>query len=84
MILEGESDIVSQMNSLGTTAADNRKYDALKAKREGLFLEAVPFLEQLIAINPTSVEALTTLKNIYGTIGDTPNFKKYRDLLESL
>ena len=84
MILEGESDIVAQMNALGTSAADNRKYDVLKAKREGLFLEAVPFLEQLIVINPTSIDALTTLKNIYGTIGDTANFKKYRDLLESL
>lgn len=84
MILEGESDIVAQMNALGTSASDNRKYDVLKAKREGLFLEAVPFLEQLIVINPTSIDALTTLKNIYGTIGDTANFKKYRDLLESL
>lgn len=84
VILEGESAIVEQMNSLGTSAADNRKYDQLKAKRESLFLEAVPYLEKLVSINPKNPEALTTLKNIFGTIGDTANFKKYRDILDSL
>ncbi len=84
IILEGESSIVEQMNKLGTSAADNRKYDVLKAKREALFLEAAPFLEQLIKINPKNIEAITTLKNIFGTIGDTANFKKYRDMLEAL
>ena len=84
IILEGESDIVEQMNALGTSSADNRKYDELKTKREKLFLEAVPILEKLVSINQNNVEAITTLKNIFGTIGDTANFKKYRDMLESL
>ena len=84
VILEGESSIVEEMNSLGTSAADNRKYDALKAKREALFLEAAPYLEQLVKISPNNADALTTLKNIFGTIGDTANFKKYRDMLEAL
>jgi len=84
VILEGEAAIVEEMNSLGTSAADNRKYDALKEKREGLFLEAVPYLEELIKINSTNKEALSTLKNIFGTIGDTAKFKKYRDMLEAL
>ena len=84
VILEGESSIVEQMNNLGTSAADNRKYDALKAKREALFLEAAPYLEQLVKISPNNADALTTLKNIFGTIGDTANFKKYRDMLEAL
>ena len=84
VILEGESEIVEEMNALGNSASENRKYDALKQKREGLFLEAVPYLETLITINPNNADALTTLKNIFGTIGDTANFKKYRDMLDSL
>lgn len=84
LILDGEAAIVKQMNSLGTSAADNRKYDQLKSKREGLFLEAAPYLEKLIEVNPNNKDAITTLKNIYGTIGDTAKFKKYRDLLEAL
>lgn len=84
VILEGEAEIVEEMNTLGTSASDNRKYDALKQEREGLFLEAVPYLETLVSINPNNADALTTLKNIFGTIGDTANFKKYRDMLDSL
>lgn len=84
VILEGESAIVEQMNALGTSSADNKKYEVLKAKREGLFLEAVPFLEQLISISPSNIDAITTLKNIYGTIGETAKFKHYRDMLDGL
>lgn len=84
LILDGESAIVDQMNALGTSRADNIKYDKLKAQREDLFLEAVPVLEKLIAINPSHTEALTTLKNIYGTIGDTANFMKTKGILENL
>lgn len=84
VILEGEAALVDKMNALGTSAADNRKYDELKTKRESLYLEAVPYLEQLVKINPTNKDALTTLKNIFGTIGDTANFKKYRDLLDAM
>jgi tetratricopeptide (TPR) repeat protein len=84
MILDGEADIVDQMNALGNSAAENRKYDALKQKRESIFLEAVPYLETLVDINPKNKDALTTLKNIFGTIGDTVNFKKYRDMLDNL
>lgn len=83
-ILQGEADIVEQMNSLGTSSADNRKYEQLKTKRQGLFLEAVPYLEKLVAINPSNKDAVTTLKNIFGTIGDTDKFKKYRNMLDAL
>ena len=81
--MDGESSIVEEMNSLGTSSADNRKYDKLKVKREQLFVEAIPYLEKLVSINPKNIDAITTLKNIYGTIGDSVNFKKYKDLLES-
>ena len=84
VILEGEADIVEEMNALGNSAAENRKYDALKQKRKSLFIEAVPYLETLVSINPNNADAIITLKNIFGTIGDTANFKKYRDMLESL
>ena len=84
VILDGEADIVEEMNALGNSAAENRKYDALKQKRKSLFLESVPYLETLVSINPNNADAIITLKNIFGTIGDTANFKKYRDMLESL
>ena len=68
LILEGEQDIVDQMNSLGTSRSDNLKYDELKEVRENLYKECVPILQDLISIN-NNVEAIRTLMNIYGTIG---------------
>jgi hypothetical protein len=41
-------------------------------------------LENLTEIDPSNVEALTTLKNIFGTIGDAANFKKMKEKLEAL
>ena len=45
LILDGEEDIVSEMNSLGTSRADNMKYDELKESRENLYKQTVPILK---------------------------------------
>jgi tetratricopeptide (TPR) repeat protein len=84
LILNGETELVDQMNSLGTSRADNVKYEKLQKQRESLFLEAVPVLQKLIDIDPTNTEALTTLKNIFGTVGDVDNFNKVKVKLEAL
>jgi len=84
LILDGEPELVEKMNSLGNSRADNIKYEQLQKQREGLFLEAVPVLEKLTEIDSSNVEALTTLKNIFGTIGDAANFKKMKEKLEAI
>ena len=84
LILDGEPELVEKMNSLGNSRADNIKYEQLQKQREGLFLEAVPVLEKLTKIDSSNVEALTTLKNIFGTIGDAANFKKMKEKLEAI
>ena len=81
LILEGEQDIVDQMNSLGTSRSDNLKYDELKGVRENLYKECVPILQDLITIN-NNVEAIRTLMNIYGTIGDNSGYMEMKNLLE--
>ena len=81
LILEGEQDIVDQMNSLGTSRSDNLKYDELKEVRENLYKECVPILQDLISIN-NNVEAIRTLMNIYGTIGDNSGYMEMKNLLE--
>jgi tetratricopeptide (TPR) repeat protein len=84
LILDEEPELVEKMNSLGNSRADNIKYEQFQKQREGLFLEAVPVLEKLTEIDPSNVEALNTLKNIFGTIGDVSNFKKMKEKLEAL
>ena len=82
LILEQEQEIVEQMNSLGTSAADNAKYDALKTDREELYKECVPILKSLIEIGANQ-DAVKTLMNIYGTLGDNEGYKEMKGLLQN-
>lgn len=84
LILKGETTLVDQMNALGTSAADNKKFDELQAKKNDLYKEAIPYLEKILTIESKNAPAIETLKNIYGALGDTANFKKMKALLESL
>ena len=82
LILEDETSIVEEMNSLGNSRADNAKYDTLKAKRESVYSECVPILKKLISISSSNQEAARTLMNIYGTLGDNEGFMEMKKLLE--
>jgi tetratricopeptide (TPR) repeat protein len=77
LILEGENALVEQMNELATSnkRSDFEKYDKLKQDREDLYASCLPYLEKLIEIDPTNIEALKTAKNIYYTVGDNENYK---------
>lgn len=85
LILEQENTIVEEMNSLGTSRAENKKYDELKLKRESIYMDCIPILLKLIEIDSKSnLEAIQTLKNIYATVGDTEGFAEMKELLEGI
>ncbi|MGI9540635.1 MAG: tetratricopeptide repeat protein, partial [Flavobacteriaceae bacterium] len=77
LILDGEAKIVDEMNSLGNSRADNARYDILKTSREEIYKECVPILEKLIEVSQNE-EAINTLMNIYGTLGDNEGFMKMK------
>ena len=83
LILDGEQEIVNEMNNLGTSRSDNLRYDELKITREELYKECVPILKDLIAIS-NDTEAIRTLMNIYGTLGDNPGYMEMKNLLDQL
>ena len=83
LILDAEQEIVNEMNSLGTSKSDNLRYDELKITREELYKECVPILKDLIAIS-NDIEAIRTLMNIYGTLGDNPGYMEMKNLLDQL
>lgn len=82
LILEKDLDIGEMMDKLGRSAADNKKYDQLREERQSLYKECVPILKKLIEIDEKDVEALKTLRNIYGAIDDLEGFKKMKALIE--
>ncbi|WP_335964434.1 tetratricopeptide repeat protein [Galbibacter sp. PAP.153] len=84
LILSDERAMVDEMNGLGNSAADNKRYDELKGQREELYRSAVPYLEKLLTINPDNIDAVRTLMNIYGTLGEQAKFKEMKDKLATL
>ncbi len=68
LMLEPEKDIVDQMNKLGTSAADNKKFDALKKQREDLFVSVIPYLEKAHELNKDNLDVAETLLNVYGAL----------------
>ncbi|MDH7912558.1 tetratricopeptide repeat protein [Winogradskyella sp. SYSU M77433] len=77
-ILQGEAAIVEEMNNLGTSSADNKRYDELKEKRSELYHEAIPYLKKALELKKTNINAARTLMNIYSALGETEKFKEMK------
>lgn len=84
LMLKEETAIVDEMNKLGTSTADNKKYDELKVKREQLFKDALPYLEAAANQGKASKEVLKTLINIYSQLGQDDKSKAMREKMEAM
>ncbi|MFP2994406.1 tetratricopeptide repeat protein [Spongiivirga sp. MCCC 1A20706] len=84
LLLGGEGKIVDEMNSLGTSRADNAKYETLRKKRETLYRDAVPYLEKVLELKPKDIDATKTLMNIYGTLDNIEKFREMKSKLATL
>ncbi len=82
--LSDEDKLVEEMNSLGNSSADNKKYDELKKQRENSYKEALPYLEKAYKINSSNQNVLKYLMNIYGQIGEDAKYKEAKAKLEAL
>lgn len=79
-----EGAIVEEMNNLGTSSADNKRYDALKQKRKDLYMEVIPYLESAVKLRPDNVELVRTLMNIYSQVGEDAKFKTMKAKLAEM
>ncbi len=81
-----EKVIVDEMNSLGTSKADNAKYDVLKEKRTKLYEEVVPYLERAIAVE-TEVDNTNLMKqlmSLYSQLGEDAKYKALKAKVEGM
>lgn len=83
-ILNKEQPIVEQINKLGHSAADNKKFEELTKKRTKYYIEALPYIEKIIELDDTNVEATRTLMNIYFQLGEDEKAEKMRNKLREL
>lgn len=83
LILEEEKNIIAEMNDLGTSAADNKRYDELKEKRVTMYQSAVPYLESVMKEEPNNFAVAKTLMNIFSAIDDTEKFNAMKLIIDS-
>ena len=84
LILGQEQGIIDEMNGLGTSAADDKKYEELQEKRMTLYKDAVPYLTKVMDEEPNNGNAARTLMNIYSVLGDTPNYKAIKAKVDEM
>jgi len=75
MKLDDEKVIIDEMNKLGTSADDMKRYNVLKKKREDLFKSTIPYLEKAVALDPKNVDVAKTLLNVYSALEMTAEYK---------
>ena len=75
MKLENEKAIIDQMNKLGTSENDNKRYDQLKKKREDLFRSTIPYLEKAVELDSSNSDVVKTLLGVYSALEMTAEYK---------
>lgn len=78
--LENEKSIIDQMNKLGTSPKDMKRYDTLKKQREDLFRSAIPFLKKAVELDPKNTDVVKTLMNVYSALEMTAEYKALKAL----
>ena len=75
MKLEDEKVIIDEMNKLGTSTKDMKRYDELKKKRENLFKATIPFLAKAVELDPKNEDVSKTLLGVYSALEMTAEYK---------
>lgn len=73
--LRADKDFVDAMKKLGTSAADNKKFDELRAKQNANYAEIMPYLEKAVELNPENEAAKKTLLGVYQALEMTDKYK---------
>ena len=83
LLLGGEQKIVDEMNGLGTSAKDNKRYDELKLKRDGLYKKALPYFEKAYAAKPDEEYVLSLLASVYQALEMDAKYKEVKAKMKS-
>lgn len=71
--------VQEEMN--GLDFSEQKKYDELKAKRDGLFAEAVAPLERAHQLDPENKVVMQTLMKLYSALGKSEQYQEMRSKL---
>ncbi|GAB5399051.1 MAG: hypothetical protein Aureis2KO_06360 [Aureisphaera sp.] len=82
LILDQETAILDEMNGLGMSDADDKRYEELKVERYNLYNEALPYLESIVELQPNNRDVIKTLLNIYSIIGQDSKYAVLKEKLD--
>ncbi len=77
--LEGERKLVDEMNKLGMSAKDMKRYDVLKKQREDLLKSALPYLAKAYDLEPDNKDVIKTLMSVYSALEMTAEKKALQE-----
>lgn len=81
VMLRGDEKYVEEMNKLGTSDKDNKRYAVIKAEREKNFLAVLPYLEKAVNLKPDNEPATKTLMSVYNALEMTDKYKALKEKL---
>lgn len=81
-ILDKERALIDEMNGLGMSKEDNKRYDELMKERNGIYEEALPYLEVVVEKDPENKDAIRTAMNIYNQLNMPEKAKEMKALLD--
>lgn len=73
--LRADKGLVDQMKKLGTSDADNKKFDELRAKQIANYKEVLPYLEKGVELQPQDDAVKRTLLGVYQALEMTDKYK---------
>ncbi len=73
--LRADKDFVDQMKKLGTSDADNKKFEAIRAKQIENYKEVLPYLEKGFELKPDNDPVKRTLLGVYQALEMTDKAK---------
>ena len=81
-ILAKERAIIDEMNGLGMSKEDNKRYEELEEERKEIYEQAVPYLEKVIESDPENDNVIRTAINIYNQLGEQEKAAELKARLE--
>jgi len=81
--LDNEKIIVDEMNKLGASDKDMKRYEVLKNKRLELFKSSIPFLVKAVEIDPTNIDVSKTLLNVYNALEMSAESKSLKEKIKA-
>jgi tetratricopeptide (TPR) repeat protein len=82
--LEDEKPIIDEMNKLGTSTKDIKRYEILKTQREGLFKSTIPYLKIAVELDAQNIDVAKTLLNVYNALEMTTEYKELKTKVKEI